>query len=183
MSKGGEMNPEADARLRSPVRVLVMHEDDVIRSSYGHALRQRGCVVETAPNSQVALGLLSSREFDVFVTDLQSADDRSVALLERTLRLRPWLGVVILSSGMDRATLDQVYDLGCSCILERPVKLTALCDSVLNEAQARKQLAHAPTPAYAEDLPPGIAAMVGETHHEVEAIRFRFIVVGHEVAK
>ena len=177
------MNTEADARLRSPVRVLVMHEDDVIRNAYGHALRQRGCVVETAPNSQVALGLLSSRDFDVLVTDLQTTDERSVALLERSLRIRPWLGVVILSSGMDRATLDQVYDLGCSCILERPVKLASLCDSVLNEARARKQLAHAPTPAYAEDLPAGIAAMVGETRHEVELLRFRFVVVGHEIPK
>ena len=39
------MNPHVDDRSRAPVRVLVMHEDEVIRNSYGNALRQRGCVV------------------------------------------------------------------------------------------------------------------------------------------
>lgn len=157
--------------------VLVMHEDEVIRESYGSALRQQGCAVQTVRDGTSALSLLKDSAFDVLVTDLHESRDEGIQFLQESLRVRPWMGVVVLSSGFDRQVLPKIYELGCTCVLERPVALPTLCQSVIHEALARKELESTHYGFLADRLPEKPMVIGGEMETDGDTIRFNLLSV------
>lgn len=157
--------------------VLVMHEDEVIRESYGSALRRHGCNVQTVRDGTSALSLLKNSAFDVLVTDLHESRDDGIQFLQESLRVRPWMGVVVLSSGFDRQVLPKIYELGCTCVLERPVALPILCQSVIHEAQARRVLESTHYGFLADQLPDKPMVIGGEMETDGDTIRFNLLSV------
>lgn len=161
------------------VDVLVLHEDEVVRDSYCTALRRHGCQVHKAANGGEALRLLQNRSFDVLVTNVADVKDENVQFLEETLRIRPWLGIVIVSAGVGDAVLPRIYELGCTCVLERPVSMSTLCENVVNEARARKELEALRYGFIANTPPQKTVVLGGDMGQDNDVIQYNFLTIAH----
>lgn len=84
-----------------PVRVLVVEDDSFSRTAVVEALKSEGFA--TAAAGSVADALVTMEEFDphAVCTDLHLGGGPSgIALLTRVAKVRPWVGLVILTSHM-----------------------------------------------------------------------------------
>ena len=77
--------------------VMLVEDDDVIRSSVAEQLRDLGHAVVAAESAEKAMVLLESHAIDVLITDLGLPGISGVELARLTRSIRPSVGVVIAS--------------------------------------------------------------------------------------
>ncbi|MFI4965350.1 MAG: PAS domain S-box protein [Caulobacterales bacterium] len=100
----------AEAAAASPItgHILLVEDDDLVRSQVERQLRALGHTVTSAPDGVAALRLISeSRSFDLLVTDVvmpKGLNGRELAERVRTLSPRTR---VLLTSGHDQASLQR----------------------------------------------------------------------------
>ena len=126
------------------VRVLVLDDDDTVRTFCHSILNAAGCIVETATDGRDGLQILMHRDFDVIVLDLRMEKLGGLAFLEQTRRMWPWLGIVILSGYVDEESADRAREFGVNRLLEKPVSPNALRQNVLEEASEKRRRVELP---------------------------------------
>jgi len=126
------------------VRVLVLDDDDTVRTFCHSILNAAGCIVETATDGRDGLQILMHRDFDVIVLDLRMEKLGGLAFLEQTRRMWPWLGIVILSGYVDEESADRAREFGVNRLLEKPVAPNALRENVLEEALEKRRRVELP---------------------------------------
>lgn len=108
--------------MTSPVRdhvdVLVVDDDEALRSMWGEILRSSGYSVAVAEDGDVALNLLAQLEVGMVLLDLRMPRRDGIAVLEALATPQ----LVVLASGyaLDEATLAQTLAKVVT-YLEKPV--------------------------------------------------------------
>ncbi len=143
-------------------RVLIVDDEDVIASTLQEFLQGEGYEVATAPDAPSALASIPLFEPDVALCDVQLPGADGLELLERLLKLRPELLVLIITAYATVETAVAAFRRGAHDYLMKPVifdelltKLDRLMRTRLltREVQAlRRQLS----------APVGIETLVGE---------------------
>lgn len=101
-------------------RVLVVDDDDALRVAVARDLQRVGFEVETAPNVEQAIGVLTQGAIDVLLTDLRMTGADGIDLL-RSARLLSANTRALLMSGFGTARDYQVaVDLGAVRVLCKP---------------------------------------------------------------
>jgi len=111
----------------SPVTVLFVEDDALVRLSAVDYLQHVGYAVIEAGNAEQALEAVRSRpEISILLTDLGLPGMGGAELIDAARRLRPSLAVAVLT-GRSRTTVDDdgVLPAGVLC-LEKPYELEAL---------------------------------------------------------
>ncbi|MCX7590185.1 MAG: diguanylate cyclase [Kiritimatiellae bacterium] len=127
-------------RELEPIRVLVVDDEPGIRRTYELIFRENGWEVELASDGRVALQLLMQRTFDVLVVDLRMEHMDGLSFLQEAMKVWPWLGVIVVSAYVTEQAVREANRLGVRKILEKPVGLRELCESVEEvSASARLQ--------------------------------------------
>ena len=126
------------------VRVLVLDDDDTVRTFCHTILNAAGCIVETATDGRDGLQILMHRDFDVIVLDLRMEKLGGLAFLEQTRRMWPWLGIVILSGYVDEESAERASAFGVHRLLEKPVSPNAMRENVLQEALEKRRRVELP---------------------------------------
>ena len=119
--------PNVSPTGTSPVTVLFVEDDALVRLSAVDYLQHLGYAVIEAGNAEQALEAIRSRpEIAVLLTDLGLPGMGGAELIDAARRLRPSLAVAVLT-GRSRKTLDDEDALpaGVPCI-EKPYELEAL---------------------------------------------------------
>ncbi|MCX6998412.1 MAG: diguanylate cyclase [Kiritimatiellaeota bacterium] len=143
--------PPADPLARAtpgaaqPIRVLVLDDEELVRTLTKRTLSAAGCLVETAAEGRQGLQILLQRGFDVLVVDLRMQGMDGLAFLQEALKIWPWLGVVIISGFLDDQSLAQLRTLGVHRALEKPLNMTALLEEIQAEARAKRAQVDAST--------------------------------------
>ena len=143
-------------------RVLVVDDEDVIASTLQEFLQGEGYEVATAPDAPTALASIEKFEPDVALCDVQLPGADGLELLDRLLKLRPELLVLIITAYATVETAVSAFRRGAHDYLMKPVifdELLAKLDRLMRyrhltrEVQALRRQLHPPA---------GIETLVGE---------------------
>jgi CheY-like chemotaxis protein len=124
-------------------RVLVVEDDDRVRSVTAAALERFGYSVVTAPDVRTALDLAGRPEGDVdlLLADLNLPDGSGPALARDYRALRPGTGLLFTSGYSDAELTRDMWDIGDMVFLPKPFSIDDLLEKV---AEALERAAEAP---------------------------------------
>jgi two-component system response regulator AtoC len=121
------------------VRVLVVDDEDALRSTLARVLRQRGMEASTAENAFVALDLLDKERFDVVLVDVRMPGMTGPQFLERVRATGMPVEVIMMTAFADIATTVSAVKAGAFGFLTKPfVSNESVIIEVLNAAQFKR---------------------------------------------
>lgn len=115
----------------TPLRVLVVDDDELVRAVVGEMLRAAGHQVEVAVGPQDALTLFSSERFDVVLTDESMPDMLGSELAVKIKASRPETAVVLLTGWGAGTNGSGDLPEGVDMVLGKPVKESELLHCVV----------------------------------------------------
>lgn len=121
----------------SPLRVLVVDDDELVRAVVAEMLRAAGHQVAVAAGSQDALTLFSSERFDVVLTDESMPDMLGSELAVKIKASRPETSVVLLTGWGAGANGSGDIPGAVDMVLGKPVKESDLLQCVARVANGR----------------------------------------------
>ena len=97
LNQHAEADPHATARLRGSARILVVDDEEHVRSIIGATLERQGYEVQLAASGRQALEMMERNTFDLVLTDIVMQDGNGIDLLERIHAQQPNLPVVMVT--------------------------------------------------------------------------------------
>src|SRR3954447_26631000 len=88
-------------------RVLVVDDEEGVRSFLSEALETEGHQVESAASAEAAMAALAARGFDVVVSDIKMPGASGVDLLKHVKAEQPGVEVILLTA---HGTVDAAVD-------------------------------------------------------------------------
>ena len=130
------------------MRVLVVDDEDLLRTTLARVLKQRGMVVDTAENGAVALELLAREgaPFDVVLVDVRMPGMTGIEFLDRVKAAGYRVEVLLMTAFAEIATAVAAVKAGAHGFLTKPfVSNESVVIEVLNAAELgrlRKRTEH-----------------------------------------
>ncbi|MFM7118030.1 MAG: response regulator transcription factor [Planctomycetota bacterium] len=144
--------------------ILVVDDDDILRTRLEKAFAKRGLTVYCASNLRAAIEIASEHKPDLAVLDLKMPDNSGLQVLKELIAICPDLRAVILTGYGSIANAVEAVKLGAVNYVTKP----ADADQVL--AAFEKVDVAATEEAEVSDLqPPSLAAAQWEHIHRVLA--------------
>ena len=127
LSKTAWEIPESTAK-KTPLRVLVVDDEALIRWSAAETLTGLGMTVVEAVNAASALDAIGAagRRFDVIVLDLRLPDMNDLTLVAAVRACAPDAAVVLMTAFGTPEIVTAAYDLGVVNVLNKPFELDEL---------------------------------------------------------
>jgi DNA-binding NtrC family response regulator len=125
--------------VQTEATILVVEDESIARNNLVHILRKQGYKVTPAESGSKALTLLSSRTFDLVLTDLKMEKVDGMAVLAESRRRHPLTEVIILTG---YATVDSAVDAlkaGAYHYIAKPYKIEAI-RKIVSEALLKRRL-------------------------------------------
>lgn len=129
-------------------RILVVDDEERIRTLVDRVLDAAGFEVDTAATGHEALAAASAADYGLVVLDLMLPDLNGMVVLRRLLDRSPTLGVLVLSAVPEIGQRVRALDLGARDFLAKPFAN----DELVARVRARLRPRPEPSPA---DPPPG----------------------------
>ena len=123
----------------SPVRVLIVDDEESIRFALSRYLRSRGFEVVMAESGAAALAHLSQEKFDIMLCDVRMPVLSGLDVLPHALRLDADLGIVMLTAVNDAGTATEALGQGALDYLVKPIELGDL-ERAVDRAAHRRML-------------------------------------------
>lgn len=126
---GVELNGKLGPGVKkSPLQVLVVDDEALIRWSVAETLGDLGFEVEQAVDAASALAAIETAEpqFDVIVLDLRLPDMNDLTLLSAIRRRLPQVPVVLMTAFGTPEIVAEARALGVTNILSKPFELGEL---------------------------------------------------------
>ncbi|MGH7649772.1 MAG: HD domain-containing phosphohydrolase [Gemmatimonadaceae bacterium] len=122
-----------------PKRLLVVDDEDSIRTALSRFLSTKGFEVENASSGQAALRLLGRERFTVMLCDVRMPGMTGLDVLHQALSDDPDLAVVMLTAVNDAVTATEALAGGAFDYLVKPVELNHL-EGALERALHKRTL-------------------------------------------
>ena len=122
-----------DVLLRARPRVLVIDDEEAIRSAVGRALADEGLVIDLAETAADGLSRALAEPYDLVILDLLMPGIDGFAVLRQLLRDRPGQTILVLSCLADVRYKVDCFDLGARDYLTKPFSLAELLARVRNQ--------------------------------------------------
>ena len=111
----------------SDKHVLVVEDEPLLRLLIADELKDRGYDVCEAQDADAALLILTDREFDLLLTDVQMPGSMNgLGLAERARSDRPRMKIIIFTGNAPQGGTGAIADM----ILKKPVDFSLLLDNV-----------------------------------------------------
>jgi DNA-binding NtrC family response regulator len=120
------------------LEVLVVDDDDIVRSSIASALTAVGHEVVQASNGEDALSLLASRPFDLVVSDVRMPRLDGLSLFRRVRRDAPGTAVVLMTSFAKIPDIVGSLRDGALDFVTKPFDPDEFADSVVGPLDERR---------------------------------------------
>lgn len=123
--------------------ILLIEDDDALRTVLATTLRDAGHVVQQAANGRDGMKLFKAAPADVIVTDLIMPEQEGIETITAIRKQHPKLPIIAISGALKHATayLKTAEKLGASRSLAKPfssTQLLQLVDEVLAERDGAK---------------------------------------------
>jgi putative nucleotidyltransferase with HDIG domain len=129
-------------RARRPARILVVDDENHVRSMIGATLERRGYDVQLSSSGRHALEILEHNTFDLVLTDIVMQDGNGIFLLDRIRGKLPNVPVVMVSAIHDISVAIDSMRRGAYDYLLKPFErehLVATVDRALEYRQALQE--------------------------------------------
>lgn len=104
-------------------RVLVVDDDDSVRSAVAKALVQAQYDVDTAIDGLTALERLRAANYDLLITDLKMPGMDGLSVIREARREDPDIPIVIITGASTEASAIEAINLGVSGYLTKPFRV------------------------------------------------------------
>lgn len=121
----------------SPLRVLLVEDDDDNRELMAEVLASCGYEVLSASSGQDGLKTLAERSIDVLVTDVGMPGMGGLEVAKAAKAIAPTVPVVIVTGWAERQDIASARGKHVDAVLIKPVEPDALAQAVSDVAQAR----------------------------------------------
>jgi putative nucleotidyltransferase with HDIG domain len=118
--------------------VLVVDDEEAIRTAIARFLRTQGYEVEVVDSGPAALAMLKRQRFVVMLCDIRMPEMTGLDVLPEALRLDSDLAVLMLTAVNDAETATDALSHGAKDYLVKPVELADLQRAVERAAHRRK---------------------------------------------
>jgi putative nucleotidyltransferase with HDIG domain len=118
--------------------VLVVDDEETIRTALGRFLRARGYEVEVAESGIAALIMLERQRFAVMVCDVRMPGMTGLEVVPEALQLDPDLAILMLSAVNDAPTATDALSHGAMDYLVKPIELVDLQRAVERSTHRRQ---------------------------------------------
>jgi len=119
-------------------RILVVDDEDIVRTSCSRTLSPEGYEVRLAKNGVEGLKMASAERFDLVLTDLKMPDMDGIEVLRIIKEKWPETAVIIVTGYQTVDTAVKAIKLGAYDYIEKPFTPDALISAVA-EAMANRQ--------------------------------------------
>ncbi len=119
-------------------RILVVDDEEAIRTTLARFLRTQGYEVEVADSAATALTLLKRQRFVAVVCDIRMPGMTGLDLLPEALRLDADLAILMLTAVNDADTATDALSHGAMDYLVKPVELPDLQHAIERAAHRRR---------------------------------------------
>ncbi len=127
-----------------PKRILVVDDDELMRSFLSSVLREEGYGVEEARNGTEGLAKLPGSDFELVITDLRMPDMSGLALLQEGKKARSDVRWIIITAYGSIGSAVEAMKAGASDYLTKPFRdpdeLRRVIGRVLREAEAETKI-------------------------------------------
>lgn len=127
-------------RTRRSARILVVDDENHVRSMIGLALERQGYQVQLASSGRQAIELLEESTFDLVLTDIVMQDGNGIFLLDRIRGKVPNLPVVMVSAVHDISVAIDAMRRGAYDYLLKPFEREHLVSTVVRALEYRQAL-------------------------------------------
>ena len=121
-------------------RILVVDDDEGVRSFVADTLDLAGHSVATATNGQEAVSVLAERSFHILITDLKMPRMDGLELLKHTRTAHPELEVVMLTAHGSVQNAVEAIKLGAFDYIQKPISSPGALRRVVSRAAERHRL-------------------------------------------
>jgi putative nucleotidyltransferase with HDIG domain len=128
------------ARGRRPARILVVDDENHVRSMIGATLERHGYDVQLAASGREALELLAQNTFDLVLTDIVMQDGNGIMLLDRIRGKQPNTPVVMVTAIHDISVAIDSMRRGAYDYLLKPFEREHLIATVVRALEHRQVL-------------------------------------------
>ena len=119
-------------------RILVVDDEDIVRTSCSRTLSPEGYEVRLAKNGVEGLKMASEERFDLVLTDLKMPDMDGIEVLRIIREKWPETAVIIVTGYQTVDTAVKAIKLGAYDYIEKPFTPDALISAVA-EAMDKRQ--------------------------------------------
>jgi len=140
MESSADRDTRALARSRGPARILVVDDENHVRSMIGASLERQGYDVQLAASGGEALQLLEQNTFDLVLTDIVMQDGNGIVLLDRIHGKQPHLPVVMVTAIHDISVAIDAMRRGAYDYLLKPFEREHLIATVTRALEYRQAL-------------------------------------------
>ena len=119
-------------------RILVVDDEDIVRTSCSRTLSPEGYEVMLAKNGVEGLKMASEERFDLVLTDLKMPDMDGIEVLRIIKEKWPETAVIIVTGYQTVDTAVKAIKLGAYDYIEKPFTPDSLISAVA-EAMANRQ--------------------------------------------
>jgi DNA-binding NtrC family response regulator len=125
-------------------RILVVDDDELMRSFLSTVLREEGYGVEEARNGTEGLAKLPGSDFELVITDLRMPDMSGLALMQEGKKARPDIRWILITAYGSIGSAVEAMKAGASDYLTKPFRdpdeLRRVIGRVLREAEAEARI-------------------------------------------
>jgi DNA-binding response OmpR family regulator len=125
--------PGAQAGPSAGARILLVDDEEAIRSAVGRALAAEGHVIDFAETGSDALRRALAEAYNLVILDLVMPSTDGSAVLRQLLHDRPAQAVLVLSCLADVTSKVSCLELGARDYLTKPFSLAELLARVRNQ--------------------------------------------------
>jgi CheY-like chemotaxis protein len=129
------VNEQVFSMIDGKARVLLVDDDPDVAWGLGRCLARTGFVITTCADGAEAIELLSSREFDVVIADINLPRMSGLAITDWVRRNRPQVKVIVMTAFGSPAMRRLSMRNGAIQYLEKPVSI----DLVINLIRAAEK--------------------------------------------
>jgi len=108
------------------IRILVVDDEAVVRSSLEQWFKEEGCVVETAASGKEALAKLAESDWDIFLLDIRMPGMDGLELQQRIREAHPEAVVIVMTAYASVETAVQAMKQGAHDYITKPFDPEAL---------------------------------------------------------
>jgi diguanylate cyclase (GGDEF)-like protein len=119
---------------KKSIRVLVLDDDQGIRTLLEHAFRKQRWHVTTAVNGRLGLRALLLNTFDVAVVDIRMQEMDGFTFIREAKKIWPWQAFVVISGYLDDESRAMAKSENVRRLFAKPLDLDELIKAVAEEA-------------------------------------------------
>jgi two-component system, NtrC family, response regulator HydG len=121
------------------IRILIVDDEPIVRSSLEHWFVEEGCVVETASSGKEALTRLAEGEWDIFLLDIRMPGMDGLELQARIRESHPDAIIIIMTAYASVETAVQAMKQGAHDYITKPFDPESL-ERMVRSAVDRRRL-------------------------------------------